>query len=135
MPTWEQFEHFTQTFGVPILILAAIGFALWRLGKQIVRKFLGDETHPGLVDRWYEDERKRWDLMTDQVAKQQSLCQAHVTASSEVRNTMDRHHESWQRVAITLCKGCREVVEREKPACGDILLRHCSEIERIIEED
>jgi len=120
---------------IACVILVIVVKWLVRTGDKLI-----DRVIP-LIERYVLSTESLHMNLDDRIGSQQGLCQQHGAAVSGVgvavtgvRDTLDRNNASWQRVAKTMCAGCREVVEREKPACADIVLRHCDEIERIIGE-
>lgn len=97
MPTeWQSLIN----FGVPMVILAGIGFGIWKLAVYCTHRLLDDG---GYVGVWIEGERKWRSALTERIEGQQDLCSEHAncikaltdsvkldTAGTEVAN---RHLE------------------------------------------
>lgn len=116
-----------KDFGPSFIMLAALAVVIWKAGKALSRKFLGDETKPGLIDKWYEDERKRWDALCEGIKSQQVLCDSH-------GKVIVSHDKQMRAAALEACAMCKAIAEKELPGSAPLVAKHCSEIERIIGE-
>lgn len=116
-----------KDFGPSFITLCFVGVVLWRIGKALSQKFLGDGTTKGLVDQWYEDERKRWDALCDSVKGQQMLCDQH-------GRLIGSHAQKMRDAALEACAMCRAIAETEMLKSAPLIAKHCSEIEKILGE-
>ena len=143
-----------SSFGVPMLILAAVGIALWRITVFLGRKFFGDERKgtPGLVDNWitdlatrlkrHEDEQTKFgaEVRTTHSAMDtalQLLVESEsppIGAAFVAAKTVHQTAVEVARLrgaAMVATKICR-VIAQKFPDIEAEIDEHCAEIERII---
>jgi hypothetical protein len=88
MPTWEQFEKFVSTFGVPTAMLAVIVAFMWRYGA-----------------RYIESVVKLHDSIGSSMGAQQQLCNTH-------GQVITSHDKAMRKAAIEACAMCRQIAEK-----------------------
>jgi len=67
-------------FGLPMVILAAIGVALWKFGWYTIHKVFGDEGKGtrGLAGEWVAGEMDWRTKLTERLEKQTNACEGHI---------------------------------------------------------
>ena len=92
MGEWAQLAN---TTGVALMVLAAVGFAIWRLGSAVSKRIFGTpDTNPpvkGWVDRWLENQEEFHDRLTSHTERQQELCERHATAIDTIAGVLTTH--------------------------------------------
>lgn len=92
MGEWAQLAN---TTGVALAVLAAIGFAAWRLGTLITHKLFGNpDANPprtGLVDVYLAQQKEFFDSLKGHTAAQQLLCERHATSLEAISNVLSTH--------------------------------------------
>ena len=76
--------------GVPMVILVAIGIAIWRTAQFMGRRLFGDGTKDskGYVDRWFTGEQKWRNALTERLEQQQELCDKHAECLTDLNETL-----------------------------------------------
>ena len=83
--------------GVPMVILAAIGMAIWRTAVFMGKRLFGDGTkdNRGYVDRWFAGEQKWRNALTERLEQQQELCDKH----ADCLKLLDQTLQNGQQIA------------------------------------
>jgi hypothetical protein len=81
--------------GVPMVILVAIGIAIWRTAQFMGRRLFGDGTkdNRGYVDRWFAGEQKWRNALTERLEQQQELCDKHAACLESLDKTLQTGQE------------------------------------------
>lgn len=91
--------------GVPMTILVAIGVAVWKVGKMIGHRLIGqDDNDPGLLGLWVKGEMAWRTTLTERLENQQVLCGAHAGELKALGNIL----EEQQIVSLAAQKGVAE---------------------------
>ena len=92
MGEWAQLAN---TTGVALMVLAAVGMAMYRLGVLISRRVFGDpKANPpikGWVDAWMDNQKDFHDRLTSHTERQQELCERHATAIDTIAGVLTTH--------------------------------------------
>jgi len=92
MGEWAQLAN---TTGVALAVLAAVGVAIWRLGKLLSHKFLGNpDSNPpqaGLIDVYLGQQNRFFQTIEGHTAHQQTLCERHASALEMISTTLLAH--------------------------------------------
>lgn len=121
-------------YGVPFVILAAVGFAAWRAGRYVLDRML-DEEH-GIVTQWLTENRATQESVRqfmaskrEHDAKNIEICARHATALESTTHDMS----GLKSAALEGCQLCRVWAEAF-PAQRDQIKLHVNEMERIIKQ-
>ena len=92
MGEWAQLAN---TTGVAVAVLAAVGFALWRLGKVITHKIFGNPDInppvPGVIDTYLGQQKDFFDTLKVHSTIQQELCAKHANALDTISVVLTTH--------------------------------------------
>ena len=147
------FEQFS-TFGIPMLILAAIGIAIWRIIVFLGRKIFGDERYdkPGLIEKWINDlairlrkhESEQTQLGFESKTKQNSMSSAlqllvesdsppvgAAFIAAKAVHTTAKEIVKLKKSFFHATMICR-IIATKFPEIEDEIKKHCDEIEKII---
>jgi len=93
MGEWAQLAN---TTGVAVAVLAAVGFALWRLGKVITHKIFGNPDInppvPGVIDTYLGQQKDFFDTLKTHSTIQQELCSKHASALDTISVVLTAHN-------------------------------------------
>jgi hypothetical protein len=100
-----------NTTGVAIAVLAAVGFALWKLSRTVTHKVFGNPDAnpptPGAVDRYLDNQKKFFDGLSEHSARQQLLCERHADSLETIGDVIakcDLFAKSRDEAIATLLK-------------------------------
>ena len=81
--------------GVPMVILVAIGIAIYRSAMFMGLRLFGDGTEKskGYVDRWFAGEQKWRSALTERLEQQQELCDKHAECLETLNDTLSAGQE------------------------------------------
>lgn len=74
--------------GVPMVILVAIGIAVWRAARFVGVRLFGDGKEKGYIDRWFQGEQKWRGALTERLEQQQHLCDKHAQCLTSLDQTL-----------------------------------------------
>jgi hypothetical protein len=127
MPDWPSIVN----FGVPMVILSAVGVALWKLGWYVVFKVFGNEVKGtrGIVGEWVDVEKKEKEANTEALKKvserldaQTQVCLVHGATVRDVSETL--------KIQMSTAKAAHEaaLVAAQQATEGNASLNHIDEV-------
>lgn len=127
MMDWQQIIN----YGLPMVILAAIGVAIWRISWYLIHKVFGDETKgtSGLAGEWVEGEKEWRGQLTTQLAKQTERLEAQTEACTAHVSTVKAMGDSLAQ-QMSAAKLAQEAASVAAAAAAEsnTSLRHIDEV-------
>jgi len=95
MNEWLQLAN---TTGVALAVLAAVGIALYKFGKLVTVKALGDEKHEGWLERmgkeWTTNQKDFFDSLKQHNTSQHVLCERHAESLESISALLMSHDQT-----------------------------------------
>jgi hypothetical protein len=128
--------------GVPMVILGAIGYALWKFGWYSVHRIFGDDTKgtKGLAGEWVDHELAWRVGLTERLEKQTSACEMHIETVKVMGDTLSQQmdaarlaKEAASLAAIAAAEGNKSLAHIDGVLTGrtEVLASTCEGVKKL----